>query len=55
MNIHTRLIGALDAVMLSAAALVTVAFTAALFHPPSDRHAYVDGDVGAAIQTAQSL
>jgi hypothetical protein len=39
MNIHTKLIGALDAVILVAAALVTVAFTAALFDPSSDRYA----------------
>ena len=37
MNIHTRLIGAFDAVILLAAALVTVGFTAALLDPQSDR------------------
>ena len=36
MKFHTRLIGALDAVILAAAALVTVGFTAELFDPRID-------------------
>ena len=39
MKFHTRLIGAFDAVILTAVALVTVGFTAALFDPPLDHAA----------------
>jgi hypothetical protein len=39
MKFHTRLIGAFDAVILAAVALVTVGFTAALLDPPFDRTA----------------
>jgi hypothetical protein len=37
MNFHTKLIGAFDAVILVAAALLTIAFTAALFNPSPSR------------------
>jgi hypothetical protein len=39
MKFHTRLIGAFDAVILAAAALVTVGFAAELIDPHADRDA----------------
>ena len=37
-NIHTRLVGAIDAVVLSLTAAMTVAMIFVLFSPPADRH-----------------
>jgi hypothetical protein len=37
-NIHTRLVGAIDAVVLSLTAAMTVAIAFVLFSPPADRH-----------------
>jgi hypothetical protein len=44
MKFHTKLIGAFDAVILAAVALVTVGFTAALFDPPANRYVSVTAD-----------
>ena len=44
MKFHTKLIGAFDAVILAAVALVTVGFAAALFDPPGERHVSVTAD-----------
>ena len=38
MKIHTRLVGAIDAVVLSLTAAMTVAIAFVLFSPPADRH-----------------
>ena len=39
-NIHTRLVGAIDAVVLSLTAAMTVAMLFVLFSPPADRHTH---------------
>jgi hypothetical protein len=37
-NIHTRLVGAIDAVVLSLTAAMTVALLLVLLGPPAERH-----------------
>jgi hypothetical protein len=39
-NIHTRLVGAIDAVVLSLSAAMTIAMLVGLFSPSADRHVH---------------